>query len=67
MEARLIDIETGKDVQVFGKEGELWLRGPNVMKGYHNNPKATAETIDSEGWLHTGDVAVVDKNHHFYS
>lgn len=37
-----------------------------VMKGYFNNEKATKETIDSEGWLHTGDVAYYDKDHYFY-
>lgn len=40
--------------------------GPNVMLGYLNNPKATADTIDSEGFLHTGDVAVVDKDGFYY-
>ncbi|KAJ3299367.1 hypothetical protein HDU76_006320, partial [Blyttiomyces sp. JEL0837] len=65
MEARLVSPETGKDV-ASGKEGELWVRGPNVMKGYHNNEKATKETIDEQGWLHTGDIAVVDKKGYFY-
>ena len=59
MEARLVDPGSGKDVGV-GERGELWLRGPNVMKGYLNNPEATAATIDADGWLHTGDVATVD-------
>jgi 4-coumarate--CoA ligase len=65
MEARFVSPTTGKDVPV-GQEGELWVRGPNVMKGYHNNPKATAETIDSEGWLHTGDIGYVDKDGFYY-
>ncbi|CCH85768.1 Long-chain-fatty-acid--CoA ligase [Modestobacter italicus] len=58
-ECRLIDPATGEDAAP-GERGELWVRGPQVMKGYLNNAQATAETLDAEGWLHTGDVAVVD-------
>jgi acyl-CoA synthetase (AMP-forming)/AMP-acid ligase II len=60
-ECRLIDPETGEDAAPGGS-GELWIRGPQVMKGYLNNPEATANTVDGEGWLHTGDVAVVDED-----
>ncbi|GAA3889716.1 4-coumarate--CoA ligase family protein [Saccharothrix violaceirubra] len=59
MECRFVDPASGADVGV-GERGELWCRGPNVMKGYLNDPEATAVTLDSEGWLHTGDVAVID-------
>ncbi|MFS8098073.1 AMP-binding protein [Lentzea alba] len=59
LECRLVDPATGADVGV-GERGELWCKGPNIMKGYLNNPDATAATIDDEGWLHTGDVAVID-------
>ncbi len=63
-EARLVDNETGTDTPLGG-DGELWIRGPLVMTGYLNNAQATAETIDAEGWLHTGDVARVDADGHF--
>ncbi len=63
-ECRLVDSD-GND-QGPGGEGELWVRGPQVMKGYLNNPDATAATIDEEGWLHTGDVARIDADGHTY-
>ncbi|WP_392337741.1 AMP-binding protein [Loktanella salsilacus] len=56
---RIVDIETGQDLDT-GAEGELWIKGPNVMQGYLNNAKATAETIVEDGWLRTGDIAVID-------
>ena len=49
-----------------GDIGELLVRGPQVMSGYLNSPEATAETIDSEGWLHTGDLARFDGDGHLY-
>ncbi len=58
-ECRLVDPETSEDVGE-GAPGELWIRGPQVMQGYLNNPEATAATVDDEGWLHTGDIAAVD-------
>lgn len=46
--------------------GELLLRGPSVMKGYHNQPELTSEIIDEDNWLHTGDIAKIDKDGHIY-
>jgi acyl-CoA synthetase (AMP-forming)/AMP-acid ligase II len=61
IEMRIIDAESGKDVPT-GQPGEVWVRGPNVMKGYLNNPEATAVTVDADGWLHTGDIGIVDED-----
>lgn len=58
-ELRIVDPATGADL-AEGDAGEVWIRGPQVMKGYLNNPEATALTIDADGWLHTGDIGVVD-------
>ncbi len=58
IELRCID-EEGKEVPA-GSEGEVVMRGYNVMQGYFNNPEATADTIDRDGWLHTGDIGILD-------
>jgi acyl-CoA synthetase (AMP-forming)/AMP-acid ligase II len=60
-ECRLVDPATGVDVGP-GEPGELWMRGPQVMKGYLNNQAATAGMIDEDGWLHSGDIAVADED-----
>ncbi|HEX8558521.1 MAG TPA: 4-coumarate--CoA ligase family protein [Pyrinomonadaceae bacterium] len=65
MECRLVSVETGEDVGA-GERGEILARGPQVMKGYLNRPDATAETVDADGWLHTGDVAYVDEDGYFF-
>jgi acyl-CoA synthetase (AMP-forming)/AMP-acid ligase II len=59
-EVRVVDIEDGVTDLPLGEEGELLVRAPQVMKGYYNNPEATAETITPEGWLHTGDIGRMD-------
>ena len=56
---KIIHPETGVAMGV-DEEGELCIKGPQVMLGYLNNPEATARTIDAEGWLHTGDIASFD-------
>jgi len=63
-ESRIVDAN-GED-QGVGSEGELWVRGPQVMQGYFGNESATDATIDSEGWLHTGDVGRFDEDGHLY-
>ena len=59
IEVRIVDPETGKDVGI-NERGELWCRGYNIMKGYYNMPERTAEAIDADGWLRSGDQAEVD-------
>jgi 4-coumarate--CoA ligase len=64
-ECRIVDPETSKDMPT-GEDGELWVRGPQVMKGYLNNPEATARTIVEDGWLRTGDIAHFDEDGYLY-
>jgi Acyl-CoA synthetases (AMP-forming)/AMP-acid ligases II len=64
-ECKLIDPVTGAELGP-NQEGELCVRGPQIMKGYLNNPEATANTIDSDRWLHTGDIGYADDDGHFY-
>jgi long-chain acyl-CoA synthetase len=66
-EAKIIDLETGASLPFDGEQqGELCVRGPQVMKGYWNQPEETAGIIDAEGWLHTGDICKVDTDGYFY-
>jgi len=64
-EAKIVNPDTGKECGI-NEEGEIWIRGPNVMKGYLNRPDATAETIDKDGFLHTGDIGKVDQDGFYY-
>lgn len=63
-EAVVMDAE-GKELPQ-GERGELWVRGPNIMKGYWKNAKATAETITPDGWLKTGDICYIDSKGTFF-
>ena len=59
-EEMVVDVETGQLAVPFGEPGELLIRGPQVMKGYFDNPVATTEAITPDGWLHTGDIVRMD-------
>jgi len=64
-ECKVLDLDTGETLG-HHREGEVCVRGPQIMKGYLNRPEATAATIDSEGWLHTGDIGYADEDGHFF-
>ncbi|MFE8694789.1 AMP-binding protein [Cytobacillus sp. FJAT-53684] len=61
VEVKIVEPGTSREVP-YGVQGELCTRGYQVMKGYYKNPEASREAIDEEGWLHTGDLAVMDEN-----
>jgi acyl-CoA synthetase (AMP-forming)/AMP-acid ligase II len=64
-EVKIVEVGTGVEVP-DGREGELWIRGPQIMKGYLNRPEETAACLDREGWYHTGDVGYVDPEGYFF-
>ncbi|MCT8330026.1 AMP-binding protein [Albidovulum sediminis] len=64
-ECRIVDPATGRGLGA-GEEGELWVRGPQVMTGYLNNPGATAASLSPDGWLRTGDIAAFDDDGYLF-
>ncbi|KAE9547816.1 hypothetical protein FO519_008969, partial [Halicephalobus sp. NKZ332] len=64
-ELKVVDPDT-KEALGTNKKGELWYRSDQIMRGYLNRPEETAATIDSEGWLHSGDIGFIDNDGHVY-
>ena len=64
-EVNIVDPVT-QSVLGVDEDGEVWVRGPQVMKGYWNNETATKNTIDDDGWLHTGDIGHIDADGHLF-
>lgn len=64
-DAKIVDLKTGVDELQAGERGELIIKGPQVMKGYWENPEETATAL-RDGWLYTGDIATMDEEGYFY-
>ena len=65
MAVKVADLETLEDLGP-NQQGEIWMRGPNIMMGYLNRPDATAVTITEEGWLRSGDIGYIDENGYMF-
>lgn len=65
IDCRIVSLEDGRTILAPGEIGELLIRSPQVMQGYHNRPEETREALQ-DGWLHTGDIARMDQEGYFY-
>ncbi len=65
MQLRIVDSDTGKDVPT-GEVGEVWIKGPQIMKGYWNMPEETSKAITADGWFRSGDAAYLDEEGYVY-
>ena len=66
MQFRVVNVDDSTQTVPVNESGELMVRGPLVMSGYHDNPEATSKAFDSDGWLHTGDIATQDEHGYLY-
>ncbi|HSP10693.1 MAG TPA: 4-coumarate--CoA ligase family protein [Candidatus Dormibacteraeota bacterium] len=64
-ECKIVDLATGKELG-RNQDGEIWIRGPQVMKGYLNNPDATRASIDADGFFHSGDIGHIDDHDEYF-
>ncbi|HXN77190.1 MAG TPA: 4-coumarate--CoA ligase family protein [Candidatus Dormibacteraeota bacterium] len=64
-ECKIVDVATGKELG-RNEDGEIWIRGPQVMKGYLNNEAATSSSIDADGFFHTGDIGHIDDHDQYF-